>query len=69
MYSLFFYFGFGFGRPGCKQEDMSLIHLLQGKYKYNAWKKLVEEGVTAEQAKERYVALVEELKGKYGYEA
>ena len=41
----------------------------QGKAKYNAWKKLVEEGVTAEQAQERYVAKVEELKGKYGFDA
>ncbi|GKZ19793.1 hypothetical protein AbraIFM66951_010790 [Aspergillus brasiliensis] len=38
-----------------------------GKYKYNAWKKLLDEGVTPEQAQERYIAFVEELKTKYGY--
>ncbi|KAI1244242.1 hypothetical protein MGN70_014112 [Eutypa lata] len=42
---------------------------LKGKAKYNAWKKLAEEGITAEQAQERYIAKVEELKGKYGYDA
>lgn len=40
----------------------------QGKAKYNAWKKVAEEGITAEQAQERYIAKVEELKGKYGYD-
>jgi diazepam-binding inhibitor (GABA receptor modulating acyl-CoA-binding protein) len=29
----------------------------------------VDEGISADVAKERYVALVEELKGKYGYDA
>ncbi|KEZ41274.1 hypothetical protein SAPIO_CDS7365 [Scedosporium apiospermum] len=42
---------------------------LKGKAKKNAWQKLVDEGVTTEQAQERYVALVEQLKEKYGYDA
>jgi diazepam-binding inhibitor (GABA receptor modulating acyl-CoA-binding protein) len=42
---------------------------IKGKAKYNAWKKLVDEGKTAEQAQEDYVAKVEELKTKYGYDA
>ena len=41
----------------------------QGKAKYNAWKKVAEEGTTAELAQERYIAKVEELKGKYGFDA
>lgn len=41
---------------------------MQGKAKYNAWKKAVEDGITPEQAQEKYVALVEELKKKYGYD-
>ncbi|KAL2148510.1 hypothetical protein VTH82DRAFT_2064 [Thermothelomyces myriococcoides] len=41
---------------------------LKGKAKYNAWKKAVEDGITPEQAQEKYVALVEELKKKYGYD-
>ncbi|KAK4192734.1 acyl binding protein [Podospora australis] len=42
---------------------------LKGKAKYNAWQKVVEEeGYTAEQAQEKYVATIEELKSKYGYD-
>ncbi|OCK85977.1 ACBP-domain-containing protein [Lepidopterella palustris CBS 459.81] len=37
-----------------------------GKAKYNHWKKLVDEGVTPEQAEAKYIELVETLKGKYG---
>ncbi|RTE73984.1 hypothetical protein BHE90_011577 [Fusarium euwallaceae] len=40
----------------------------KGKAKYNAWKKVVDEGVTPEAAQEQYVKLVEELKEKYGYD-
>ncbi|KAK4142416.1 acyl-CoA-binding protein [Dichotomopilus funicola] len=42
---------------------------LKGKAKYNAWKAEVDEGTTPEQAQEKYVAKVEELKEKYGYDA
>ncbi|KAK4109561.1 putative fatty acid binding protein [Canariomyces notabilis] len=42
---------------------------LKGKAKYNAWKKVVEEGISAEQAQEKYVAKIEEMKTKYGYDA
>ena len=41
---------------------------LQGKAKKGAWQKLVDEGVTPEQAQERYIALVEKLKETYGYD-
>lgn len=41
----------------------------QGKAKKNAWQKVVDEGTTPEQAQEQYVALVEELKAKHGYDA
>lgn len=41
---------------------------LKGKAKRKAWQKLVDEGVTSQQAEERYVALVEGLKGKYGFD-
>ncbi|KAF5007450.1 hypothetical protein FDECE_6212 [Fusarium decemcellulare] len=41
----------------------------QGKAKYNAWKKVADEGISADAAQERYVKLVEELKVKYGYDA
>ncbi|KAL2114307.1 hypothetical protein VUR80DRAFT_9529 [Thermomyces stellatus] len=41
---------------------------LKGKAKKGAWQKLVDEGVTPEQAQERYIALVEKLKETYGYD-
>ena len=41
----------------------------QGKAKYNAWKGRVDEGLSAEDAQSKYVALVESLKEKYGYDA
>ncbi|KAL8948386.1 MAG: hypothetical protein Q9222_005427 [Ikaeria aurantiellina] len=39
-----------------------------GKAKYNAWKKVADEEMTAKQAQEKYVTLVGEMKGKYGFE-
>ncbi|ROW04429.1 hypothetical protein VMCG_04982 [Cytospora schulzeri] len=42
---------------------------LKGKAKKNAWQRKVDEGVTQEQAKSEYVALVESLKAQYGYDA
>lgn len=42
---------------------------LKGKAKKNAWQKKVDEGVTQEQAKSEYVALVEQLKAQHGYDA
>ncbi|KAK2753418.1 hypothetical protein FQN55_003547 [Onygenales sp. PD_40] len=40
----------------------------KGKYKYNAWKKIAEEGLSAEDAQKQYVELIEKLKEKYGYD-
>ncbi|KAL8657331.1 MAG: hypothetical protein Q9226_002028 [Calogaya cf. arnoldii] len=39
-----------------------------GKAKINAWEKIVDEGVTAEQAQETYAVLVHSLKVKYGFD-
>ncbi|KAL8988265.1 MAG: hypothetical protein Q9177_002629 [Variospora cf. flavescens] len=39
-----------------------------GKAKYNAWKKVADEGMTHQQAQEKYVKLVNSLKEKYGFE-
>ncbi|KAI4256130.1 MAG: hypothetical protein LQ352_002237 [Teloschistes flavicans] len=41
---------------------------LTGKAKYNAWSKVNDDGVTASQAQEKYVKLVNSLKEKYGFE-
>jgi diazepam-binding inhibitor (GABA receptor modulator, acyl-CoA-binding protein) len=51
--------------PEC-QADMD--RLPQGKYKRNAWKKLVDEGLTPEDAQKKYVDLVEQLKKDCGYD-
>ncbi|KAF4977586.1 hypothetical protein FZEAL_5900 [Fusarium zealandicum] len=50
-------------------EDFSTATKPGGKAKFNAWKDVVEDGITPETAQERYVALVEKLKEKYGYDA
>lgn len=42
---------------------------MQGKAKRKAWQKVVDEGVTPEDAGTKYVALVEKLKGELGFEA
>ncbi|KAI0905371.1 acyl CoA binding protein-domain-containing protein [Ustulina deusta] len=41
---------------------------LKGKAKLKAWEGIVAEGLTAEQAQERYIALVETLKEKLGFD-
>ncbi|KLJ07460.1 diazepam-binding inhibitor (GABA receptor modulator, acyl-CoA-binding protein) [Blastomyces silverae] len=40
----------------------------KGKFKYNAWKKVADEGLSAEDAQKQYVELIEKLKAKYGYD-
>ncbi|KAI0533605.1 acyl CoA binding protein-domain-containing protein [Xylaria digitata] len=41
---------------------------LKGKAKLRAWEGILAEGLTPEQAQERYIALVEELKTKHGFD-
>ncbi|KAK5093356.1 acyl-CoA-binding protein (ACBP)/diazepam binding inhibitor (DBI)/endozepine (EP) [Exophiala xenobiotica] len=41
---------------------------LKGKAKKKAWQKVVDDGVNPKQAEQKYVALVNELKDKYGYD-
>ncbi|KKA31127.1 hypothetical protein TD95_000599 [Thielaviopsis punctulata] len=41
---------------------------LKGKAKYNAWKAVVEEGVSAAEAQARYVAKIEQMKATYGFD-
>lgn len=50
--------------PLANHDDCS-----QGKYKYNAWKKVVDDKTTAEAAQKEYVDLVEKLKVDYGFQA
>ncbi|KFY53103.1 hypothetical protein V496_07909 [Pseudogymnoascus sp. VKM F-4515 (FW-2607)] len=42
---------------------------LKGKAKKRAWQKVVDEGVTPEQAQEQYIALIEQLKVTYEFDA
>jgi len=41
---------------------------LKGKAKKRAWQQVVDDGVTPEEAQTKYVALVEEMKVKYGFD-
>lgn len=58
----------GLGEDISKAEAPGTFDL-KGKAKKRAWQKVVDEGLTKEQAQEKYVKLVEELKEKYGYDA
>ncbi|KAI0869241.1 acyl CoA binding protein-domain-containing protein [Hypoxylon argillaceum] len=42
---------------------------LKGKAKLRAWENTLKEELTLEEAQQRYIALVEQLKGKYGFDA
>ena len=39
--------------------------MTQGKYKWDAWKKVVDDGVTPAQAEKKYVELYNATKAKY----
>ncbi len=54
--------------PGTRPRLTLSAPVAQGKAKKNAWQKVVDEGITAEQAQERYVELVEKLKVSCGYD-
>ncbi|KAI0098128.1 putative fatty acid binding protein [Hypoxylon sp. NC0597] len=68
LLELYALFKVGNGEDFSKAEKPGMFDL-KAKYKYQAWQKLVDEGVTAEDAQKRYVKKVEELKEKYGYDA
>lgn len=39
----------------------------QGKYKYNAWKKFADEGLTAQEAQKRYVEFIDSVFGDFEF--
>jgi len=41
---------------------------LKGKAKKRAWQKIVDEGVTPEQAETKYIELIEAMKKQYGFD-
>lgn len=42
---------------------------IKGKAKLSAWQKVHDEGLTAEQAQEKYVEAIEKAKAQYGFDA
>ncbi|KAI2621251.1 acyl-CoA-binding protein [Hypoxylon sp. NC1633] len=68
LLELYALFKVGNGEDFTKAEKPGMFDL-KNKYKYQAWEKVVKEGISPETAQERYVKLVEELKEKYGYDA
>ncbi|KAI1426488.1 acyl CoA binding protein-domain-containing protein [Xylaria sp. FL1777] len=63
---------YGLYKVGCGEDikDAATPGMfdLKGKAKLKAWQEFVDQGLTAEQAQERYIALVEELKKKHGFD-
>ncbi|KAH9891453.1 putative fatty acid binding protein [Xylariomycetidae sp. FL2044] len=41
---------------------------MKGKFKLQAWQKIVDEGITPEEAQDRYVKKIETMKEKYGFD-
>ncbi|KAI9892488.1 MAG: hypothetical protein M1814_001445 [Vezdaea aestivalis] len=54
--------------PPIDKAETPGIFDLKGKAKKAAWQKIVTDGVTPEEAQEKYVALVEALKEKHGFD-
>ena len=67
LLELYGLFKIGTGEDITKAPSPGMFDL-KGKAKKNAWQKLVDEGVTPDQAQEKYVALVEKLKESCGYD-
>jgi len=68
LLELYALFKQGTQSPPFDQAEQPGRFAFEAKYKYNAWKKVVDEGVTPEEAQKQYVQLVEKLKEKYGFE-
>ncbi|PSK38120.1 hypothetical protein B9Z65_1311 [Elsinoe australis] len=48
--------------------ELKASHSVPEKAKRNAWQKIVDQGVSPQDAQTRYIKLVDELKKKYGYQ-
>ncbi|KAI1158851.1 acyl CoA binding protein-domain-containing protein [Nemania serpens] len=55
--------------PDAFPQGRPSIFNLKGAKKYDYWAKILDEKLTPAEAQERYVAKVEELKEKYGFDA
>ncbi|KFY74927.1 hypothetical protein V499_05084 [Pseudogymnoascus sp. VKM F-103] len=54
--------------PPIEKSEAPGVFDLKGKAKKRAWQKVVDEGVTPEQAQEKYIALIEQLKVLYKFD-
>jgi len=54
--------------PPIEKSEAPGVFDLKGKAKKRAWQKIVDEAVTPEEAQERYIKLIEELKAVYGFD-
>ncbi|KAI0404385.1 acyl CoA binding protein-domain-containing protein [Xylaria palmicola] len=57
------------GHKNAKAKKVPGMFDFKGKAKLRAWEAVVNDGVNAEEAQKRYIATVEELKEKYGFDA
>ncbi|KAK1767963.1 acyl CoA binding protein [Phialemonium atrogriseum] len=67
LLQLYALFKTGTGEDFAKAPAPSMFDI-KAKAKKNAWKAIVDEGISAEEAQERYVELVEALKEEHGYD-
>jgi len=51
-----------------KAAQVPSIYQFEARYKYKAWKELVDQGMKPAEAQAKYIAFVEELKPKYHYD-
>lgn len=68
LLELYAFFKQGSQDPPFNPDDKPSAFNFQAKYKFNAWKKVVDEGLSPKEAQAKYVSLVEKLKGVYGFE-
>lgn len=54
--------------PASSSANRRCAHEKQGKAKKAAWQKVVDEGLSPEEAQAKYVTLVEGMKETYGYD-
>ncbi|CAG8972510.1 hypothetical protein HYALB_00001202 [Hymenoscyphus albidus] len=68
LLSLYGLYKVAHGEDITKAETPGMFDI-KGKSKKKAWQTVVDEGIDAETAKQRYVDLVEKMKVTYGYDA
>jgi diazepam-binding inhibitor (GABA receptor modulator, acyl-CoA-binding protein) len=55
--------------PPFEKAELPGTFDFKAKAKYKAWKVVADKGVTSEEAQTKYVALIKDMKEKYGYDA